>query len=124
MSPTTSAQKDQRGSRVKLLGSSLALVVLQNGRQIRARINQLSVNGALLSLETPLNEGIQVTILFHLGFATIRCRAAMLFPMWATQGCLQPLKFLELADSDRACLARELDALVRAGAPQEEDDIQ
>jgi hypothetical protein len=124
MSPTTSAQKDQRGSRVKLLGSSLALVLLQNGRQIRTRINQLSVNGALLSLEAPVNEGIQVTILFHLGFATIRCRAAMLFPMWATQGCLQPLKFLELADSDRACLAHELDALVRAGAPQEEDDIQ
>jgi hypothetical protein len=123
MSPTTSAQKDQRGSRVKLLGSSLALVLLQNGRQVRARINQLSVNGALLSLEAPLHEGIQVTLLFHLGFATIRCRALMLFPMWATQGCLQPLKFLELADSDRACLARELEALVRAGAPQEEDDI-
>jgi hypothetical protein len=46
-----------------------------------------------------------------------------LFPMWATQGCLQPLKFLELADSDRDCLARELEALVRAGAPQEEDDV-
>jgi hypothetical protein len=123
MSPTTSTQKDQRGSRVKLLGSSLALVLLENGRQVRARINQLSVNGALLSLEAPLSEGIQVTLLFHLGFVTIRCRALMLFPMWATQGCLQPLKFLELPDTDRACLARELEALVRAGAPQEEDDV-
>ncbi|HEX9110901.1 MAG TPA: hypothetical protein VF845_05445 [Terriglobales bacterium] len=124
MSPTTSAQRGLRGSRVKLLGSSLALVLLENGRQVRARINQLSVNGALLSLEAPLNEGIQVTLLFHIGIATIRCRALMLFPMWATQGCLQPLKFLELADSDRACLARELEALVRAGAPEEEDDVQ
>jgi hypothetical protein len=123
MSPTASAQKGQRGSRVKLLGSSLALVLLENGRQVRARINQLSVNGALLSLETPLNEGIRVTVLFHLGFATIRCRAEMLFPMWATQGCLQPLKFLEMPDQDSACLARELEALVRAGAPQEEDDV-
>ncbi|MBZ5550559.1 MAG: PilZ domain-containing protein [Acidobacteriia bacterium] len=124
MSSTASAQKGQRGSRVKLLGSVLALVLLENGRQIRARINQLSVNGALLSLENPLNEGIRVTILFHIGFATIRCRSQMLFPMWATQGCLQPLKFLELPDTDRACLARELEALVRAGAPQEEDDVQ
>jgi hypothetical protein len=122
MFPTTSAQREQRGPRIKLLGSSLALVLLENGRQVRARINQLSINGALLSLEAPLNEGIQVTLLFHLGFATIRCRALMLFPMWATQGCLQPLKFLELPDADRASLARELDALVRAGAPQEEDD--
>jgi hypothetical protein len=122
MSPTTSAQREQRGSRVKLLGSSLALVLLENGRQVRARINQLSVNGALLSLEAPLNEGIHVTLLFHLGFATIRCRARMLFPMWATQGCLQPLRLLDLPDTDRACLARELEALVRAGAPQEEED--
>ena len=124
MSPNTSAQTEKRGSRVKLLGSSLALVLLENGRQVRARINQLSVNGALLSLDAPLNEGIQVTLLFHLGFATIRCRARMLFPMWATQGCLQPLKFLELPDTDRASLAQELEALVRAGAPQEEDDFQ
>jgi hypothetical protein len=123
MSPTTSAQRGLRGLRVKLLGSRLALVLLENGRQVRARINQISVNGALLSLEAPLNEGIHVTLLFHLGFATIRSRALMLFPMWATQGCLQPLKFLELADSDRACLARELEALVRAGAPQEEDEV-
>ena len=42
----------------------------------------------------------------------------------STQGCLQPLKFLELPDTDRACLARELEALVRAGAQQEEDDVQ
>jgi hypothetical protein len=124
MSPTASAQKGQRGPRVKLLGSILALVLLENGRQVRARINQLSVNGALLSLENPLNEGIQVTLLFHLGVATIRCRAKMLFPMWATQGCLQPLKFLEVPDTDRASLALELEALVRAGAPQEEDDLQ
>jgi hypothetical protein len=123
MSPTTSAQRGLRGSRVKLLGSSLALVLLENGRQVRARINQLSVNGALLSLEAPLNEGIQVTLLFHIGIATIRCRALMLFPMWATQGCLQPLKFLELPETDCARLARELEALVRAGAPQEEDDV-
>ena len=124
MSPTVIPQKGQRGSRVKLAGSILALVLLENGRQLRARINQLSVNGALLSLENPLNEGIRVTVLFHLGVATIRCRAKMLFPMWATQGCLQPLKFLELPDADRASLAQELEALVRAGAPQEEEEIQ
>ena len=123
MSSAASAQKRQRGSRVKLLGSILALVLLENGRQVRARVNQLSVNGALLSLGSPLSEGIKVTVLFHIGLTTIRSRAEMLFPMWATQGCLQPLKFLELADSDRACLARELDALVRAGAPQEEEDL-
>src|SRR5271155_2000654 len=117
MPSTSITQKGQRGTRVKLGGSILALVLLENGRQIRGRMNQLSVNGGLVSLESPLDEGIRVTVLFHLGTVSVRCRARMLFPMWATQGCLQPFRFLELPEADRASLARELEALVRAGAP-------
>src|SRR5208337_1510032 len=90
MSSTAVTQKRQRGLRVKLGGSILALVLLENGRQIRGRMSQLSVNGGLVSLESPLDEAIRVTVLFHLGTVSIRCRARMLFPMWATQGCLQP----------------------------------
>jgi type IV secretory pathway VirB4 component len=45
----------------------------------------------------------------------------MLFPMWATKGCFQPFRFLDLPDQDRSKLARELEALVRAGAPEEEE---
>ncbi len=121
MSVVPSAQKRQRGSRVKLGGSVLALVLLENGRQIRARLNQLSVNGGLVSLEHPLDEGIKVTVLFHIGCTSFRCRGQMLFPMWATQGCLQPFRFVELPVTDSTALALELDALVRAGAPQEEE---
>ena len=124
MSSLASAQKGQRGPRVKLLGSILSLVVLENGRQIRGRMSQLSVNGGLLSLEHPLDEGIRVTVLFHLGITSIRCRAQMLFPMWATQGCLQPFRFLELPEANRASLNRELETLVRAGASQEEEEIE
>jgi hypothetical protein len=98
------------------------LVLLENGRQIRGRMNQLSVNGGLLSLERPLDEAIRVTVLFHLGTTTIRCRARMMFPMWATKGCLQPFRFLDLPDADRDNLSGELDTLVKAGAPQEEED--
>ncbi|HUM04589.1 MAG TPA: hypothetical protein VLT90_03955 [Terriglobales bacterium] len=117
----TGLQNRQRGSRVKLGGSVLALVLLENGRQVRARMNQLSVNGGLLSLENPLDEGIKVTTLFHVGSTSIRTPAQMLFPMWATKGCFQPFRFLELPDSDRTSLARELEALVRAGAQEEEE---
>lgn len=121
MSSTATTQKKPRGSRVKLGGSILALVVLENGRQIRGRMNQLSVNGGLVSLERPLDEGIKVTVLFHLGVTSIRCRSQMMFPMWATQGCLQPFRFLELPDATRASLNQELEDLVKAGAPQEEE---
>ena len=121
MSSTATIPKGQRGSRVKLGGSILVVVVLENGRQIRGRMNQLSVNGGLVSLERPLDEGIKVTVLFHLGVTSIRCRSQMMFPMWATQGCLQPFRFLELPDATRASLNQELEDLVKAGAPQEEE---
>jgi len=124
MPSTAITQKGQQGSRVKLGGSILALVVLENGRQIRGRMNQLSVNGGLVSLEHPLDEGIRVTVLFHLGSTSIRCRAHMLFPMWATQGCLQPFRFLELPEASRVNLNRELEALVQAGASQEEEESE
>jgi hypothetical protein len=115
-------QKGQRGTRVKLGGSILVLVLLENGRQIRGRMNQLSVNGGLVSLEQPLDESIRVTVLFHIGLTSIRCRAQMLFPMWATQGCLQPFRFLELAEASRSSLGRELETRVRAGASQEQEE--
>jgi hypothetical protein len=111
----------RRGTRVKLGGSVLAVVLLENGRQIRARLNQLSVNGGLVSLDQPVDEGIKVTVVFHVGVTSVRCRGQMLFPMWATQGCLQPFRFVELPEADSQALARELDALVRAGAVQEEE---
>ncbi|MGB8013936.1 MAG: hypothetical protein WCF68_20145 [Terriglobales bacterium] len=119
MPPSAIAPKGQRGTRVKLAGSILALVLLENGRQVRGRMNQLSINGGLVSFEHPLNEGIRVTILFHVGCTSIRCSAQMLFPMWATQGCLQPFRFAQLPEDARASLSRELETMVRAGAPQE-----
>jgi hypothetical protein len=124
MPSTATTQKKPRGSRVKLGGSILALLVLENGRQVRSRLNQLSVNGGLVSLEQPLDEGIKVTVLFHLGVTTIRCRAHMLFPMWATQGYLQPFRFIELPDASRVNLNQELEDLVKAGAPQEEEEAE
>ena len=124
MAAIASTRRGQRGTRVKLGGSILALVLLENGRQIRARLNQLSVNGGLLSLEKPLDESIRVTLLFHVGLTSIRCRAQVLFPIWATQGCMQPFRLLELSEESRTGLASELETLVRGGAPEEEEEIE
>lgn len=121
MSPRAAPRNSQRALRVKVGGAVLALVLLENGRQIRASIRQLSVNGGLLSLERPLDEGIKVTVLFHIGSTVIRSQAEMLFPMVATKGCLQPFRFRELDDVSRVPLMHELDALVRGGAAHEED---
>jgi hypothetical protein len=122
MPSTAISHRGQRGLRVKLGGSILALVLLENGRQIRGRMSQLSINGGLVSLEQPLDEGIRVTVLFHLGLTSIRCRGQMLFPMWATQGCLQPFRFLELSEGSRVGLNRELESLVQGDASQEQEE--
>jgi len=113
MSQAPQMQREKRGARVKLGGSVLALLQLQNRRQIRTRLNQLSSNGGLLQLEKPLDEGIIVEVLFHVGSTTVRSKAEMLFPMWATKGCLQPFRFKDLEDAVRGSLEEDLKILLK-----------
>jgi hypothetical protein len=108
MSPPTQAAKSKRAARVKLLGSVLALVRMESGKQIRVPLHQLSTSGGLLMMDKPLDEGIRVEVMFHVGSCTVRNKAVMLFPMWATQGCLQPFEFTNLADDDRGKLEADL----------------
>jgi hypothetical protein len=97
-----------RPFRVKLRGSVLVLVRLPNRRQMRAAIHQLSTTGGVIHLEKPLDEKIEVEVIFHVGNATIRGKAQMLFPMWATQGWMQPFRFVGLSDASLASLAANL----------------
>src|SRR5438477_9512363 len=60
MSESISAEDGRRAPRVKLAGLVLALIQLENGRQIRSRLHQLSITGGLLYLDDPLDEGIKV----------------------------------------------------------------
>lgn len=114
MSSAASAQRENRGARVKLGGTVLAIVQLQNRRQIRSKLHQLSVNGGLLHLEQPLAEGIRVELLFHVGKTTVRSNVEMLFPMWATRGCLQPFRFKDMNEPLRTQLEAELKSLLEA----------
>ena len=83
--PEASAAKAvSRPFRVKLRGAVLVLVRLPNRRQVRAAIHQLSTTGGVIHLEKPLDEKIEVELIFHIDSATIRGKAQMLFPMWAT----------------------------------------
>ena len=93
-----------RPFRVKLRGSVLVLVRLPNKRSVRAAIHQLSVSGGVIHLEKPLDEKLEVEMIFHLQKQTIRSKAQMLFPMWATQGWMQPFRFVDLAEKNRETL--------------------
>jgi len=116
MVKASSANVTPRAPRVKLAGTVLSLVRLENGRQTRGRLHQLSITGGLLHLETPLDEGIKVEVIFHVGESTVRSKARMLFPMWATQGYLQPFEFDGLDDEDRCNLQVDLQRLLDCSA--------
>ena len=112
MAQSAQLRGKNRPPRVKLLGTVLVFVELENGRKIRARLHQLSVTGGLLHLDNPLDEGINIHIKFHVGSSTIRGKASMLFPIWATKGCLQPFAFLDLAQEDRNNLESDIQKLL------------
>ncbi len=106
-SVAVSKQAD-RPFRVKLRGSVLVLVRLPNKRSLRAAIHQLSTSGGVIHFEKPLDEKLEVELIFHLQKATIRGKAQMLFPMWATQGWMQPFRFVDMADASRVTLDEKL----------------
>lgn len=61
-----------------------------------------------MHVEKPLDEKLQVELIFHLQGMTIREKAVILFPMWATQGWLQPFRFLDLPERSKSTLHASL----------------
>jgi hypothetical protein len=105
-----------RPFRVKLRGSVLVLMRLPNRRAVRAKFHQLSTSGGVIHIEKPLEEKLEVEMIFHVGQATIRNKAQMLFPMWATQGWMQPFRFVNLPDADREALDANLKSFLGEAA--------
>ena len=89
----------------------LVLLCLPNRRQIRSSFHMLSATGGMVHLEKPLDENLKVEMVFNLGKTTIRAKAQMLFPMWATQGWLQPFQFVDLSEESKASLTDSLQTL-------------
>jgi hypothetical protein len=110
--PSNSNKLIERPFRVKLRGSVLVLVRLPNRRDVRAAIHQLSTTGGVIHLAKPLDEKLEVELVFHIEQTTIRGKAQMLFPMWATQGWMQPFRFVDLTEASRDSLDQCLKAFI------------
>jgi hypothetical protein len=106
-----------RPFRFKLRGSILVLIGLPNHRQVRGKLHQLSTTGGLVNVEKPLDEKLKVELIFHLGETTVREKAEMMFPMWATQGWLQPFRFVDRTEVNKNILETSLRALVNPQEP-------
>ncbi len=109
-------QLPSRPFRVKLRGSVLVLVRLPNRRDVQGKFHQLSTSGGVIHLEKPLDEKLEVQLIFHIREVTIRSKAQMLFPMWATQGWMQPFRFKDLSDESRETLDKVLKSFIGEAA--------
>ncbi|HEV3510482.1 MAG TPA: hypothetical protein VGS05_02185 [Candidatus Sulfotelmatobacter sp.] len=114
--PSGDPKPFDRPFRVKLRGSVLVLVRLPNKRSLSAAFHQLSTTGGVIHFEKPLDEKLEVELIFHIRETTIRSKAQMLFPMWATQGWMQPFRFLDLPEESRGILDVALKTFLREGA--------
>ena len=104
-----------RQHRVKLLGSVLAIVQINDDRLVRARMHQLSLSGGVLQIPDALEESANVRLIFQLGSTTMRTEAQMMGPMWSTRAYLQPFRFTGLGVEDRERLGRDLEKLKNRG---------
>jgi hypothetical protein len=102
---------NRRSPRVQLYGSVAAAVMAEGGQRARAKLQSISINGGLLQLPKELSAGDFVEIAFHTRAGAICGMAEMLRPTRKFQSaCLQPFRFIALADDDHRKLRMALDS--------------
>ncbi|HMD16852.1 MAG TPA: PilZ domain-containing protein [Terriglobales bacterium] len=102
---------NRRSPRVQLNGSITAAVMAEGGQRTRAKLQSISITGGLLQLQHELSTGDFVEIAFHTRSGAICGMAEMLHPTRKFQSaCLQPFRFIALADDDERKLRMSLDS--------------
>ena len=105
-------QPARRAPRAKVRGTIGAIVRLENGRQLPAKLQQLSITGGLLDLATYLEERTWVDLTVFLSSGPVRATAEMMFPMMGAVGYLQPFRFTSLGEEQLHSIDREVTSLL------------
>jgi hypothetical protein len=114
-------QPRRRAPRVNLRGSIAAVVRLENGRQLPAKMQQLSITGGLLDLSAYLEERTWVDLTIYLDSGPVRAIAEMMFPMLGATSYLQPFRFTSLRSDQLHALDREVTAMLEQVAAKPAD---
>lgn len=93
-----------RPPRVRLNGSVQALVMLEDGRRAKAKLQTVSVTGGLLRLGRALGQGDFVEVAFQVQAGSVRGMAEMLTAIPSTDGALQPFRFIAMGDDEHRAL--------------------
>jgi hypothetical protein len=113
MSQFVQRQPRRRAPRANVRGSIAAMVRLENGRQLPAKLQQLSITGGLLDLAAYLEERTWVDLTIYLGSGPVRATAEMMFPMLGAVSYLQPFRFTNLGAEELHALDREVSAALQ-----------
>ena len=100
----------RRAPRVYLRGSVQAMVLLEDGRHAKAKLQTVSTTGGLLRLAKALVQGDFVEVAFNADSGPVRGMAEMLHPMTAVEGALQPFRFIAMGDDDHRSLRMMVDS--------------
>ena len=91
----------RRAARVQLGGSVQAAIRFDDGQRSRGKLYSISTTGGMLKLAKAMSEGDFVEIGFQTKAGTVIGMAEMLLPArQATDGILQPFRFIALGDDD------------------------
>lgn len=102
----------RRAARVQLGGSVLAVIRFDDGKRSRGKLYSVSVTGGLLKLTKPLEQGDFVEIGFQTKVGAVIGMAEMLSPTRkATDGTMQPFRFIALGDDDHRNLRMALQSV-------------
>jgi len=86
---------------------------MENGRQVRAKLRQLSISGGLLDLATCLEERSWADLTIYLSSGPVRTTAEMMFPMRRDGAFLQPFRFTSVGAEELHALDREVTGLLQ-----------
>jgi hypothetical protein len=102
----------QRSPRIQFNSLITALVQSDGGQRAKARLYTVSMTGGLLRLAKALSNGDFVEVAFQTGSGPVHGMAEMLPPTRrATDGVLQPFRFIALGDDDHRVLRMTVDAI-------------
>src|SRR5262249_44277997 len=101
-----------RERRLKLGGSIVVAIRLEGSQPVRAKLHELSATGGLLLLSKAFENGDFVELAFPTSKGTVHGMAELLVARReSTSGCLQPFRFIALADEDHTRLRIALESL-------------
>ena len=100
----------RRAPRVHLGGSVAALVQMEDGQRAKGKLQTISVTGGLLRIAKALKQGDFVEIAFQTQGGPVHGMAEMLNATRATDGVLQPFRFIAMGDDDHRALRVVVDS--------------